>query len=216
MGWQAMESPATPNYPLQRTASPPLGGAFVGVLLMVDSTDWGFPKGRVARTLRSILDPALTDHEVEAIVVCLMAHLLVENRINEVLYRWLKRDAPAPNDPEQTPKTADALWNSIVKIDFAKKYSLIEPFFAAHFPAEASDAWKINDLRNDIFHGRRAVQDAKFKGQPISEEQTVQSIFLAAQFVSMQLDKFDELVDLPHAHAERWAKRLREMGEPLL
>ena len=58
--------------------------------------DWGFPKGHVAKTLRGILDPALTDHEVEAIVVCLMAHLLVENRINEVLYRWLKRDALSP------------------------------------------------------------------------------------------------------------------------
>src|SRR5437773_2083750 len=95
---------------------------------MSDTTNWGFPKGRVAKTLRSILDPGLTDHQVEAVVVCLMAHLLVENRINEVLYRWLKRDAPAPNDPEQ------ALWNSIVKIDFAKKYSLLEPLFAAHFP----------------------------------------------------------------------------------
>jgi len=145
-----------------------------------------------------------------------MAHLLVENRINEVLYRWLKRDAPAPNDPEQAFKVTAPLWNSIVKIDFAKKYSLVEPLFAAHFPAEASEPWRINDLRNEIFHGRRAIQEAKFKGQPISEEQTVESIFLAAQFVSMQLDKFDELVDLPHAHAERWAKRLGELGEPLL
>jgi hypothetical protein len=97
-----------------------------------------------------------------------------------------------------------------------QKYSLVEPLFAAHFPAEASEPWRINDLRNEIFHGRRAIQEAKFKGQPISEEQTVESIFLAAQFVSMQLDKFDELVDLPHAHAERWAKRLGELGEPLL
>jgi len=182
---------------------------------MTDSNDWGFPKGRVARTLRSILDPALTDHEVEAIVVCLMAHLLIENRINDLLYRWLKRDAPAPNDPKLAPKADDALWNSIVKIDFAKKYSLVEPFFAAHFPAEASDPWKINDLRNDIFHGG-AVRNAKFKGQPISDERTVEAIFLAAQFVSMQLDKFDELIDLPHAHAERWAKRLADLDEPLL
>ena len=184
--------------------------------MMTDSTDWGFPKGRVARTLRSILDPDLTQHEVEAVVVCLMAHLLIENRINEVLYRWLKRDTPAPKDAEQAAKAADALRKSIVKTDFARKYSLVEPFFAAHFPAEAADSWKINDLRNDIFHGRRAIRDAKFKGQPISEEQTVEAIFLAAQFVSMRLSNFEELIDLPHAHAERWAKRLAELGEPLL
>jgi hypothetical protein len=183
--------------------------------MTTDSTEWGFPKGRVAKTLRTVLDPLLNEHQGEAVVVCLMAHLLVETRINEVLYRWLKRDAPEPNDPKQTPKTADALWNAIVRMDFAKKYSLVDPFFSAHFPAEASDVWKINDLRNEIFHGRRAVQDATFKGQPLADEKAVESLFIGAQLVSMQLDKFDELVDLPHALAERWSTRLRELGDPL-
>lgn len=182
---------------------------------MAETTNWGFPKGNVAQTLRKILDPGLTDHEVEAIVVCLMAHLLIESRLNGLLYRWLKRDAPTPNEPGLASKSDDALWKNIARIDFAKKYSLVEPFFAAHFPDEASHPWRINDLRNDIFHGR-AVSDAEFEGHPISEEQTVERIFLAAQFVSMQLDKFDELVDLPHAHAKRWAKRLVDLGEPLL
>jgi hypothetical protein len=183
--------------------------------MTTDSTEWGFPKGRVAKTLRTILDPLLNEHQVEAVVVCLMAHLLVETRINEVLYRWLKRDAPAPNDPNKATKTADALWKAIVKMDFAKKYSLVAPSFAAHFPDEAADVWKINELRNEIFHGRHAVQDAKFKGQPLADEQAVEALFIAAQLVSMQLDKFDEFVDLPHALAERWSTRLRELGEPL-
>lgn len=104
---------------------------------MSETSDWGFPKGSVAQTLRKILYPELTDHEVEAIVVCLMAHLLVENRLNGLLYQWLKQDAPRLSKDE-TAKAEDALWKSITKIDFAKKYSLVEPFFAIHFPKEAA------------------------------------------------------------------------------
>jgi hypothetical protein len=182
---------------------------------MADTTDSGFPKGNVAQTLRRILYPKLTEHEVEAIVVCLMAHLLIENTLNELLYRWLKRDAPTLAEGDKQSDAKDALWKNIVKIDFAKKYSLVEPFFAPYFPNEAANPWKINNLRNDIFHGR-AIEDAKFDGQPISQEKTVERIFLAAQSVSMQLDKFEEMLDSPHALAERWRKRLSELGEPLL
>lgn len=182
---------------------------------MADTTDWGFPKGNVAQTLRKILYPALTDHEVEAVVVCLMAHLLIENKLNSVLYRWLRQDAPALTESEKQSKAEDKLWENIVKIDFAKKYSLVEPFFAERFPDYAESPWKINDLRNTIFHGR-AIQDARFEGQPISDEKTVEKIFLAAQFASDRFDKFEEMIDAPHALAERWSKRLAELGQPRL
>ena len=85
----------------------------------------------------------------------------------------------------------------------------MEPFFVAHFPNEAPTVWKINALRNDIAHGR----DAKFEGQPISEEKTVERIFLGAQFVSMQLEKFGEMIDSPHALAEGWSNRLAELDK---
>lgn len=181
---------------------------------MAGTTDWGFPKGNVAQTLRKILYPKLTEHEVETIAVCLMAHLLIESKLNRLLYRWLKQDVPVLVEDEKQSNAEDALWKNIVKIDFAKKYSLVEPFFASHFPDEAPEPWKINNLRNDIFHGR-AIEDAKFEGQPISDEKTVERIFLAAQSVSMRLDKFEEMLDSPHALAERWRKRLTELGEPL-
>ena len=182
----------------------------VSVEVSVSGTrDWGFPKGKVAQTLRKILYPELTDHEVEAIVVCLMAHLLIENRLNELLYRWLKQDAPKPVKAETASKADDALWKRIVELTFATKYSLAEPFFAVHFPNEAPNVWKINTLRNDIAHGR--ARDANFAGQPISEEKTVEEIFLAAQFVSMRLDKFEEMIDSPHALAECWRRQLGEL-----
>jgi hypothetical protein len=144
-----------------------------------------------------------------------MAHLLIENGLNDILYRWLKQDAPIPPNKENASQAKDSLWNSIVKMDFAKKYSLIQPFFAVYFPSEEKTPWKINDLRNVIFHGK-AIKDAKFENQPISEEATVERVFLAAQAVSMQLSKFEEMIDGPHTLAERWRKRLEELGEPLI
>jgi len=180
---------------------------------MSDTPDLEFPKGKVAQTLRKILYPELSEHQVEAIVVSLMAHLLIEQKLNGLLYQWLRQDAPAWKDVEKGSKAKDILWKNIVKIDFAKKYSLVEPFFAMHFPEESSNTWKINDLRNKIFHGK-AIADATFDGQLVSEEKTIQRIFLAAQSVSMRLDKFKEMIDTPHALAERWRKRLSELEEP--
>jgi hypothetical protein len=179
-------------------------------VFMADATDSEFPKGKVAQTLRKILYPRLTDHEVEAVVVCLMSHLLIEDKINRVLYAWLQQDAPGLKGNEKVRKAEAELLKTIVNLDFTKKYFLVRPFFAMHFPQEAKNVLKINDLRNDIFHGR-AIGDAKFKGQPISKEKTVEDIFLAAQVISMGLDKFAEMIDAPHANAERWGKRLAEL-----
>jgi hypothetical protein len=181
---------------------------------MADTTDWGFPKGRVAQTLRKILYPDLTDHQVEAIVVCLLVHLLIEGRLNGLLYRWLKQDSPKPTEPERASEADDALWKSISKLSFLTKYSLVEPFFRVHSPNEAPNVRKINTLRNDVVHGR--ASEALFDGRSIFEEKTVEDIFLAAQFISMELAEFEEMIDRPHALAELWSKRLTELGEPLL
>lgn len=182
---------------------------------MGKTIDWGFPKGRVAKTLRSILAPGLSDHEVEAYVVCLVSHLLIEDRLNSLLYRWLSQDAPRMGGAEETSKAEDMLWKNIVKTDFAKKYCLVEPFLALHFPSEAAIPWKINDLRNELFHGR-ATGDATFGGKPLADEEAVEGLFLAAQSAVRHFRKFEELINHPHAVAERWRARLEELGEPLL
>lgn len=182
---------------------------------MSQTTEWGFPKGKVAKTLRQILYHDLSDSEVEAIVVCLLSHLLIENKINFVLYRWLNYDPPKPSESKKIQKVEDELWKNITNMEFSKKYSLLEPHFATKFPYESKNIWKINNLRNEIFHGR-AIKEAKFEGRPISNEETVEKIFLCAQFASKQLEKFDELIDSPRALAEKWAKRLKELGEPLI
>ncbi len=181
---------------------------------MEEFTEWGFPKGRVAKTLREALYPDLNDAEVEAIVVCLLAHLLVEDRINGIMYRWLVHDPPKADTQKKTEKLKNELHKTITKMNFSTKYQLMFPFFSENFPVESKDIWKLNDLRNEIFHGK-SIKEAKFKGKLISEEKTVESLFVAAQMAVMQLDKFDELLYEPKALAENRANRLKELGEPL-
>lgn len=187
---------------------------------MTDETDWGFPKGRVAKTLRNLLYKDLTDNDVEAIVVCLLSHLLVEERINTLLYNWLLYDLPSKerDSKEETQnevkKMKDGIWKSMTKLLFAQKYQIIEPAFTHWFPKEAAEIWKLNVLRNDIFHGK-GIKDVFFKGKSIGTEQGVEEVYRTAQFITMRFDELAELVNSPHALAENWAERLKKLGEPL-
>ncbi len=114
---------------------------------------------------------------------------------------------------ESKNEAGETLWNNVVKLDFAKKYSLVEPFFSVYSSKEAAgNPWKINDLRNAIFHGR-AIKEAKFQGKLICDESTVENIFLVAQATCRNFDKFEEMLDAPHALADRWRKRLEELHD---
>ena len=120
---------------------------------MKNETDWGFPKGRVAKTLRTLLYKDLSDHDVEAIVVSLLSHLLVEDHVNTLIYNWLLPDLPTKStdskeDDDKHAKTMkDHIWKSITKLQFGHKYGFIEPVLSYWFPKEAADVWKINELR---------------------------------------------------------------------
>jgi hypothetical protein len=178
---------------------------------MSKMTESGFPIGRVAQSLRKILHPKLTAHGVEAVTVLLISHLLIEKRINGVLYRWLRHDAPSPPDePQKISRAENKLWKTIARMSFSQKFSLLRPFFDIDFEQAVKNAKAINQLRNAVFHGRE-IEDAKFKGNSIAEEATIERIFLEAQEVIMNLDRFDEMIDAPHAYAERDAKRLSEL-----
>ena len=169
-------------------------------------------KENIAKELRKILYPDLSDSNVDAIIVCLLSHLLVEEKMNKVLYHWLKYDPPVPYG--KTKVIEDDLWKSIVKVPFANKYSIIEPFFTANFPTEAKDVWKINELRNDIFHGK-ALKNAKFGNGHIGVESTINNVFETAQAISMQLGKLLEYIVDNRELTKKWADRLTELGEPL-
>ena len=168
--------------------------------------NWGVPTGSVAKKLRTILYPGLTDHQVETIIVCLMAHLLIEQNLNGLLYRWLNQ-----NDPLLAE---DALWDKIVDAGFSKKFRPVSKFMTEYFPKDKEAIWKINELRNHIFHGR-PIEQAKFEGQPLSKESTVERIFLAAQNVSLRFGRFEEVLDSYQPFDEPWKNNFIKFGKSL-
>ena len=174
----------------------------------------GLSKKQIAKGLRQILYPDLDDVDVENISICLLCHLLIENRINGILYRWLEYDLPF-TDKMHEGKIKDALWKKIIGMNFATKYSIIDPSFSAFFKRPAETVWKVNDLRNDIFHGK-ALKDAKFKGKSINAEGTIEELFTSAQEIVSYLADFNEMLDSRRALAEKWARRLKKLGQPLL
>jgi hypothetical protein len=182
---------------------------------MSDKTESGFPIGTVAQTLRKILYPALTEHQVEAIMVLLISHLLIEQKINHVLSDWLKQDAPCPPEKAQEVLQAEnSLWETIVRMNFSNKFSLLKPFLAIDFDQDVKHVKQINELRNTVFHGRD-IEGAKFQGKSIFEGETIERIFLKAQEVGFNLNKFSEMVDSFHAYAEKNAKELAELKRNL-
>ena len=106
----------------------------------------------------------------------------------------------------------DKLWKTIAGLTFNTKLSLLKPFLGIDFQRAVENIEEINALRNRVFHGRE-IENAKFKGKSIAEEMTIEKIFLAAQEVILNLAKFEEIIDLPHAYAERDAKRLLKLEQ---
>lgn len=189
---------------------------------MSETTELGFPKGRAAKTLRTLLYKDLSDHDVEAIVVSLLSHLLVEDNINSLLYHWLSLDLPQKGGVQNisvesgNKKMESALWSLITKLQFSQKYKFIEPIFKNWFPPiDSADIWKLNDLRNEIFHGR-TIKDIKFHNKSIGTEEGIEEVFITAQAISKRFEDLTELIDHPHALAKKWSERLKELGEPLL
>jgi len=174
----------------------------------------GLSKKQIAKGLRQILYPDMDDADVENISICLLCHLLIENRINGILYRWLKYDLPF-SDKMNEKKIKDELLGKIINMNFATKYSIIYPSFSAWFKKDSETVWKINDLRNDIFHGR-ALKDAKFEKKSINAKGIISKLFISAQEVVMRLDKFEGLLDDRRAICEKWERRLKKLGQPLL
>jgi hypothetical protein len=183
---------------------------------MCEETIYGFPKGRVAETIRKILHKDLNKQDIEVFVVCLSCHLLIESSINDLLYRWLCYDIPqyCERSADEFNKAKDLLFENISKMPFAQKYSLIHPIFTYWFPDEAKDIWEINGIRNNLFHGK-SVNDVMFKGFCIRNEEGIEKLFMISHNILDRFIKLDELIESPHIMAKKWGDRLLELGESL-
>jgi len=171
-------------------------------------------KREIAKKLRQILHPSIDDCDVENISICLLCHLLIENRFNDIICRWLIYDLPF-KDGMNEGKIKGGLPKKIVEMNFSTKYKIIEPIFSVWFKEPAETIWEITSLRNDIFHGR-SLKNAEFKGKSINSEGVIANLFTSAQEVVSYLDMFDELLDSRRALAEKWSKRLKKLGQPLI
>lgn len=54
-----------------------------------NNSESSLSKGMVAKSLRKVLHSDLNDHDVESISIILICHLMMENRINSLLYKWM-------------------------------------------------------------------------------------------------------------------------------
>ena len=167
-------------------------------------TNWGFPKGKVALTLRSILSKEFTDDEVNTIAVVLMSHSLVEAAIGRVLYLVLNSKFPHYGtgvSAEETKKFGalnkkmeQNLSKVIQDINFWQKSKLIEPCLEMWYPDLVEEIRNVNSVRNKIAHLEK-IDDLKFKGKLIFSEEGLEEFFVSSQCAAKEIDKLWERID---------------------
>lgn len=185
-------------------------------------TKWGFPRGKVAQMLRSILSKEFTDDDVNTIAVVLLSHSLVEAAIEQVIYLVLNSEFPhyikKGANPEETikfknlnKKIEENLSKTIQDMSFFQKFSLIKPCLET---CSIDEIKNLNEIRNKIAHLKR-LDDLKFKGKLIWSEEGLEEFFVTSQFVVITIDKLREWIDDQHALYRKMERKLRELGEPL-
>jgi hypothetical protein len=189
-----------------------------------NETKWGFPKGRVAKTLREILHRELTDHDVEVVSVVLFGHLLLEKHLNRIFYMLIAEDMPrmgaGRSEAERlatekaNQEMEDSVWKEVRSARFSAKLAFIRPGLKMWYPEVLQTIEAINKVRNAIFHDKES-EKVEFEGSSIWSEEGIEKYFIAVQMACSELPRFAEMIDAPHARAERWAQRLRDLGEPL-
>jgi len=168
------------------------------------NSEFGFSEGTFAKSLRKVLHPGLTEHDVECISIILISHLMIENTINKLLYKWMADNIPDMSS--NTKEEAEAHKREVRKqvednivngLDFAKKVTLIKPLATALWKKEGKDILKdiyeINDIRKDIVH-RLKIKDVIYKGKLLTSKEGIESFVEAAQQRLLNIDHLIELI----------------------
>jgi len=164
----------------------------------------GFEKGLVAKSLRKILYKDLTDHEVECITVILICHLMIEVRMNKLLYKWMS--GPIPDMGKENKKeeekfnndVREQVYKNVEGINFGRKINLIRPLAKALWDEDSKEIIdeisEINELRNKLFH-KLEIKKLTFKGKPINTEEGIEEFFQIAQRKLIHIDDLIELIE---------------------
>jgi len=95
-----------------------------------DESFLGFPIGKVAQSIRKVISPKFSNHDVESITIILVSHLMIEREINALLLKWMTGHLPemstkTKNDISVNDLALEELEKVINKLDFEKKLNRI-------------------------------------------------------------------------------------------
>ncbi|OPY06248.1 MAG: hypothetical protein A4E66_02268 [Syntrophus sp. PtaB.Bin001] len=163
----------------------------------------GFPIGRVAQTIRKIISPSFSNHDVESIAVVLVSHLMIEERINDLIIKWLTGHIPemASKNRQGVPVNEvarDEIEDYINKLDFSKKLKLIKPLGTLLWGDDSEaifrDFYKINNARVEIAH-RLDLKSVKFDNFSLATEVGLEKFLDLAQQRLLNVSDLKELID---------------------
>ena len=164
----------------------------------------GFPSGKVAQSIRSIIHRDLSNHDVECITVVLVSHLMIEKRINDLIYIWLTKNLPQMSSKNKSGTSVnelaiDILNKYIEKLDFAKKVELIKPLGVLLWSDDSKDIfgdiYKINDARVGIVH-HMEISNVKFGNKSLNTEVGLEHFFNLAQQRLLNISDLIELIGI--------------------
>jgi len=163
----------------------------------------GFPVGRVAQTIRKIISPSFSNHDVESITVILVSHLMIEERINGLIIKWLTDHLPKMGSKNRqgvpvNEVAREEIEDYVNKLDFSKKLSLIKPLgtllWADDSEAIFKDFYKINNARVEIAH-RLDLKRVKFDNLSLDTEAGMEKFLDLAQQRLLNVSDLEELID---------------------
>jgi hypothetical protein len=163
----------------------------------------GFPTGVVAKSILKELYHDLTEHEVASVCVVLISHLMIEQRIDELLFKWMAQPIPfmgSDGDKEaklHNQEVRDGVYENIKREGFARKLKLISPLARALWPREWQDIMKemeaINQVRNKIFHSMD-IKNIAFNKKLITTEDGIEEFYDNAQHILTYINDLIELI----------------------
>lgn len=174
-----------------------------GTASIVEESSLGFPIGRVAQSIRKVIGPSLSNHDVECITVVLVSHLMIEERINSLIVKWLTNHLPEMSSKNRhgvsvNDVARDEIVKDVDKLDFAKKLNFIKPLGTLLWGDDSKnifkDFFKINNARVEIAH-RLDIKNIRISNKSLDTEAGIERFLDLAQQRLLNVSDLIEFID---------------------